>query len=239
MSKRTLTLALLGVCTVMMFQNCAPGLEQADFASEVLTAQSIDVEHEDRDHDPTPFREDKIEVNAKDLIYDRVLLVNHLTSIFGTRVTALDKDNVATDMRNFASPCSPYEQYNYKNAKNAIANSGFRTCTVTNSAASMKASLYAETSTSRQGVMEHLCRALSSDTTSRTFALRKIASDGKPAGNKANVLKAFRLFYRSAPLPPDSVLQSMQVMLGREDVDAAAWTPVLFTLCVSPGWQVL
>lgn len=239
MSKKVLALSLISVCTLMMFQNCAPGLEQAELPSIVTTKSVVDIGHEDRDHDPTPFREDKVEVSAKDLIYDRVLLMNHLTSVFGTRVDALDKDNVATDLRNFASPCSAYEQFNYKNSAGKIANSGFRTCGISNNAASMKASLYAETSTSRLGVMEHLCRALTADATSRTFALRKIASDGKPTGTKANVLKAFRLFYRSAPVPPDSLLQSMQVMLGRENVDAEAWTPVLFTLCVSPGWQVL
>lgn len=239
MSKRWLMNALLGVCTIMMFQNCAPGLQEAEFASEGIFAQSIDVDHKDRDHDPTPFREDKIEVNAKDLIYDRVLLINHLTAIFGTRVTALDKDQIRADMRNFASPCSAYEQFNYLNANKKVASAGFRNCTIGNSAAAMKASLYPETSTSRQGTMEHLCRALASDNTARAFALKKLASNGKPAATKENVLKAFRLFYRSAPLPPDSLLQSLQVMIGRQNAAPAAWTPVLFTLCVSPGWQVL
>lgn len=229
---------LVAAVTIATFQNCAPGMSQLDFGSQGLTSQTVDTDHKDRDHDPRPFREDKIEVSAKDLIADRVLLINQLMSIFGTRVGSLDKDKIAVDLRNFASPCSAHEQYNYlKDGK--IVNAGFRTCAISNSAASMRASVYAETSTVRQGLMEHLCRALTADPNARSFALKQVAANGKPAATKDNLLKAFRLFYRSAPRPPDSVLESLQVMIGSEEATPAQWTPVLFTLCVSPGWQVL
>lgn len=226
--------------SLVSFMNCSRGLQQAEFASEGPVVQSVDIDHKDRDHDPTAFRHEKIETAAKDLIYDRVLLISHLKSVFGTRVATMDKDRIETDMRTFASPCSAYEQFNdYDEATKKIVNGNFRTCAIGNSASSMKASPFAETSTSRQGTMEHLCRALTADTAARTFALKKLSSDGKPAATKENILKAFRLFYRSAPVPPDSLLQSLQVMVGQEQATSAQWTPVLFTLCVSPGWQVL
>lgn len=240
MSKKLVALLVGITATTMFFQNCGMSMQQDDFGSTGIDVVNTSAVHTDRDHDPQKFAADKIEVRAKDLIAGRSLLVKQLTGVFGERVAVLDKDKISRDARNFGGPCSMYEHYNYVTTTGVLASADPNAnCQSSNSASALRASLYPETSTIRQGTMEHLCRALTADKTARQVALKKLSADGKPKATKENVLKAFRMFYRSAPLPPDPVLESMQVMMPSENVTEEQWTPVLFTLCVSPGWQVL
>lgn len=237
--KLTWSIPLLVVSILLVFQNCAPTMSNTDLSS---TDGTVDLQstHQDRDHDTSGLTEpEKIESRSRDLVSDRVLILRQLQSVFGPTTVSLDQDKISTDLRTFGSPCSPYEAYRYARGTNFALGDATRACAFTSSAGGMNAPVLPEVNTIRQGIMQHYCQVLSSNAKSLAYALAQVKSGGAPEGSKENVLKAFRLFYRSAPQPSDTVLQSLQVLLPGATVTAEDWTPIFYTLCVSSGWQVL
>ncbi len=230
---------------ILTFQNCARNIESKEIQTEV---SAIEMAHVDRQHGLEIAEKAVVETRSEDLLSDRVLLIAQLSSVFGPGVPSLDEDGIQRDMTVFGSPCSLYENYLYetKDATGKVVHATAdisRPCAMNNSAAALKATVYPQASVVRQGVLQHLCLKLATTPATVKFALKQIDAQKTPEPTSANVLKAFRLFYRSAPEPPEALIGSLQVLMPgisedrpSEDMD---WSPVLHTICVSSGWQLL
>jgi|GEM_PF-1502797 len=248
-SVRTMLLVtFVSILLPLGFQNCAKA--PSEQSEEMVLALSLEAEHVDREHG-TPIAMEKtvVEARSEDLISDRVLLLNQLQYVFGPRVFSHDTDGIRTGMATFGSPCSLYEAFNYEvDAKDPVTQApikrviiadGLRACANQNSPSFLKATLYPKSSVIRQGVLSHLCLNVATDPLALTFALAKIQKIGVPDSTEENILKAFKLFYRHKPPPSEALIQSLLTMIPTSGVTQENWAPVLYTLCVSPGWQVL
>lgn len=226
----------------LAFQNCGKPPMNEEASSE-LAVLEIDSLHVDREHGTEESMEKpRVEATAEDLIADRVLVLNKLKFVFGPLVGNLsfDQDRIIDNKAEFGSPCSLYDGFNYELPDGRVSLSDLgRNCTMQSGGSALNARLLPSASTTRQGIMGHLCLALSADVRTRSHALQKIQTQGIPAGTPENVLKAFRLFYRFTPEPPVSLIQSLQVMMPESDISSESWAPVLYTLCISNAWQVL
>lgn len=240
-----LPIALAG-SLLIVFQNCAKSIESTEVPTEVDAITALHVDHEHGTVET--MQKTDVETRSDDLMSDRVLLMAQLTAVFGPATATADDDGIRTNLSVFGSPCSLYENYLWETKDSSgktiqTAGDPLRPCTANNSANALKATLYPQASVVRQGVLEHICLKLATTTTTLRFALAQIDSAHTPEPTAANVLKAFRLFYRNAPEPPESLIASLQVMMPgvtegnpTEDKD---WSPVFHTICVSSGWQLL
>lgn len=241
-------LILLVPGLLMIFQNCAPTLKSEEVERSIA---SLDTEHVDREHGTLEtLSKTVVETRAEDLLADRVLLLAQLTAVFGPSTALLDAqgDRIATNMTTFGSPCSLYENFFYeaKDSKGVMvqgAADANRGCAMSNTANALKATVYPQASVVRQAVLGHLCLKLATAPATLAFALKRIEPAGNPEPTADNVVKAFRLFYRNAPQPHDALVQSLQVMMPGDSAERARvatdWSPVLYTICISSGWQLL
>lgn len=222
------------------FQNCAESIS-LDQGENSLSSLTIDVqEHLDRDHWTEPLSKVKVESSAEDLIADRRLLVAILESIFGPSFKVLDANRLRMNAAELGNPCSIYEDYFILRASDSrrIRADASRTCRYQDSADFLSAPIIPKASVVRQRNIANVCHSLATNPTALNFAVAQIGA-GNPQPTSANVRKAFHLFYRNKPSPPETLIQSLQVMMPGQASVPADWSPVFYTICLSSGWQIL
>lgn len=252
-NSRRLRIALLlfvAAGTGVSFQNCG---QQFAIEDELASTAIDDIpgtiveDHEDRDpghEDPDTLTEKAyVEAESAPILPDRRLMDSILNDIFGPNYVNLEGGRIRSNAADFGMPCSLYEDYRIRRASdNALVSAGpLFACRASNTDDAVTAPISPSPGVKRQANLIQTCNALVSNATTRAYALQRIqGGTGVPSPTEENMLKAFRLFYRSKPDPHQALLQSLQIMMpGGTGVTAADWAPVLYTLCISPGWQLL
>lgn len=235
-----LSLSLFSI--TFAFQNC--GSPYREVASEEdLHIAAIESLHIDEDHGlEVPTEKLKIEVESSPLLADRVLVLNKLAAVFGNSIhtAAIDTDAIRARKGIFGSPCSPYENYLYKGSNGSLTpGDSRRACTVVDDGNNLGATVFPSPTVDRQGLIHQICLKATTTEATLNFALRQIDPASTPAPTYENVLKAFRLFYRFAPEPHAGLIESLQIMMPEQNITAAHWVPVFYTICASSHWQVL
>jgi hypothetical protein len=88
-------------------------------------------------------------------------------------------------------------------------------------------------------MLVQVCHDLTLDPAALANALAHLNAGTIPAATDENVLKAFRLFYRSQPAPRPAVLGALKGTLPAQVTQASDWSPLLYSLCTSSEWQIL
>lgn len=243
MSRFKLSFFTLGLISLILlaFQNCADSITWTEEGETEQTSLKIELqEHINRDHWTEPLQKVRVESTAEDLIADRRLLMAILENIFGPSFKTVDNNRIQTNGSELGNPCSVYEDFiviNPADSKRVRADAS-RTCLYQDSAEYLNAPIIPKASVIRQRNIANVCHSLSTNTTTRNFAVAQIGA-GNPQPTSANVRKAFHLFYRNKPSPPETLIQSLQVMMPGKGSVKADWAAVLYSVCISSGWQIL
>lgn len=174
------------------------------------------------------------------VLADRKYLTNLLVDIFGPN--AIKADTTRTDLRNqdHGSPCSIYVNHNvHDTAKGTIVEADRSERCSRASADHLSASVNPQATVTRAISLAHACSDLVTNNATLNHALSRIQASGIPAPTSANVLKAYRLFYRVGAEPHKGLLESLLVMLPPTDVTKDHWRVVLNTICSSGFWQAI
>ncbi|HRK07510.1 MAG TPA: hypothetical protein PLZ57_07045 [Pseudobdellovibrionaceae bacterium] len=230
--------ALLIFAVTFSYQNCAP--QKLDQASvyEVNTEESL---HRDRDHHVDEDKREKVSTTFEPLIADRLYVVSLLNDIFGA--AAISGEVLADIQENrtdFGSPCSIYENYRRPNGRGGLTTAipGF-TCSLRAPASSFGSRLTPNATVSRQALLAKTCANLLSNDTRLRNALAKISSEAVPTPNAANLQRAVMLFYRDKPVPPQSLIESLQITFDPAQPTLDDWRSTLYIVCASSHWQVM
>lgn len=240
MSKLRMALLTLALTFLVLFsfQNCAESISweegEENYSSFSLALQ----DHKDRDHWTEALAKVKVESTAEDLIADRRLLGAMLESIFGPSFLSLDQGRTQTNASEFGNPCSIYEDYWVRGAKGNERADARNTCAAQDSSRYFGAPVIPKPSVLRQRNIANVCHSLVTNNTTLNYAVAQIGS-GNPQPTSANVRKAFHLFYRNKPAPGEPLIQSLQIMMPGKGTLRKDWAPVLYTICISSGWQIL
>ena len=234
---RLFILGLIGALLVTPFQNCAKGgFESADLRSEMRA--SIQTPEDD----PIPPIKEKVQTVYEPILADRRYLTSLLTDIFGPTTLAADTTQTETAVQTYGSPCSYLVDHNQFNA---TTNTWTQVSATENCSRVSLDHLTAPTNpkatVTRQALLTHACSDLTTNNGTLNYALAKISNPGVPAPTQANILKAYRLFYRDKPDPHLALTESLLVMLptAAASVKADHWRTVIYTICASSFWQVL
>lgn len=235
---RPIAAALLLFAVTFSYQNCAPQkLDQASIY-DVVTEESL---HRDRDHHVDEDKRAKISTTYEPLIADRLYVVSLLNDIFGA--AAISGEVLADIQENrtdFGSPCSVYENYRRPNGRGGLTTAipGF-TCSLRAPASSFGSRLTPNATVSRQALLAKTCANLLSNDTRLRTALSRISSESVPTPSAANLQKAVMLFYRDKPVPPQSLIESLQITFDPAQPTLDDWRSTFYIICASSHWQVL
>lgn len=222
--------------TVTMFQNCAE-MGQFELASDIggsedMGSSSLDshLSHSGVTHiAPT---EEIADISYSPMVLDRLGVYNLFVDIFGTEAkNTTSVKSIASDNTVFGGACSFYRQP----ASNAdpLAN-------CSNSEASISVKPHVGVTLLRQGRLNQACFELTKESSKTlTYILKRIDSTAAvPEANNKNALSLFTLFYRTKPIPKQSLLDSIRLNVG-EVPTLAGWSRAVYGTCVSGYWQVL
>jgi len=237
MSKQFWQTTVFALAMTMTLTNCGKigesSTDQASFTS--LTTDPIKPIDPDK---PIITPVPKVQTAYQPILADRIYLTNLLKDIFGP--TAMNVDTTRTDLKfqDHGSPCSFYVNHNVKNtAGNFVEHSLMERCSRV-SPDLLTAPLNPKATVTRQALLTHACSDLVMNQTTFNVALSKIGT-GIPVGSEANVLKAYRLFYRSQPDPHKGLLESLMVMIPATGATGNDWRVVLNAICTSGYWQAI
>lgn len=221
------------------FQNCGEsGFQPSlDFASELESTS--DTTHIAHISDPSMVA--KQDTLFEPLLVDRFYLTSLLQDVFGPSALDASINTAATqlDVQSHGSPCSVYENHEIMVNGTVVEADAMLRC-ATASQDFLSAQVNPKATVTRQVQLVHSCSDLTTNATSLSFALKKIASGDLPAPNNDNLLKAYRLFYRDRSDANQSVLEALSQMLPQDgSLTKEDWASVLYTLCISPEWQIL
>lgn len=236
MYKRSAFYASVLVITLLAFQNCSEVFKANRSPSSELGNHG-NQNHRDRDND-NDLAKPIVEATARDLLQSRRLLTSTFNSVFGPGAVALGGGNIDSDRGTFGDPCSIYEEYLVEIDGVRRLEDRTKTCPKGNVANGLTATMYPNPTVVRQAKIRNLCLAAVSNANRLAFVLAKVAS-GIPQPTEQNILKAFGLFYRLRPSPQPALIDSLRAMTPGTITSKNEWAPIVFTICVSPGWQIL
>jgi hypothetical protein len=230
-------LALFGLLLMTQFQNCAPPSEMRA-ASEMKPVEGL--KQLDLEKDPVVVKPATQKTHYDPLLADRRYLISLFTDVFGPKAVNVDSTGTRFLTQEHGSPCSIYRTHNQYDAKTGkwVEADVVERCS-TNATAFLSAPLNPTPTVSRQALLTHACSDLTSNDTTLGYALKKISNDRVPASTSANVIKAYRLFYRDKKDPQASLTDSLLVMLPLDQPAKDDWRNVMFTICASGFWQIL
>jgi hypothetical protein len=239
MSKRIVSLTVyFSILSVLLTQtqNCAKVGDMASGQAEFKSLSPGPI----APVEPSPVIPGKtvVQTNYQPVLADRVYLTNLLKDIFGP--TAMSADSTRTDLKfqDHGSPCSFYRNHNIKKADGTYAEASVMDRCTRISPDLLTAPLMPKATVTRQALLTHACSDLVTNATTFAYALKKVGN-GVPAANEANILKAYRLFYRSHPEPHKGLVESLLVMLPPAGVTANDWRVVFNAICSSSYWQAI
>jgi len=158
----------------------------------------------------------------------------------------------------FGGPCNLHEPVRYKDGSGKVTLEGSVTKDCNATTLSYTPALPALTS-SREALMDKICARSVHSLPPVRYAIAQIDArnpittstyvsvDSDPASSAVSrnygLYKAFRLFYPTQPDPRSNspvLLESLRVMFANPAAPTInEWRNVLYTLCISPYWQVM
>lgn len=235
-TKLFFTALCCSLVTITMFQNCAE-MGQFELASDIggsedLGSSSADshLSHSGVTHvAPT---EKIADISYSPMVLDRYGVFNLLVDIFGAEAkNTTTVKAIATDNTVFGGACSFYRQP--ASNTDLLAN-------CTNSEASISVKPHVGVTLLRQGRLNQACFELTKESSKTlSYILKRIDSAAAiPAASDKNALSLFTLFYRTKPMPKQSLIDSIRLNIG-EVPTLAGWSRAIYGTCVSGYWQVL
>lgn len=241
--KARLVLALVSLGVMVNFQNCSVQEQsEQNVISSIGGASEIDQAHADMDHGAEIPTVKKPAVEVAVSILDRTMIYSVLTDTFGPSSMSIASVNILRSERDIlGGPCSMYENYKSKNAKNeVVADPYSENCSHSSAANRLGAPLHATANVLQQARINDACRAAVSNAAAFSYVSARIGGSATalPQNTSDNVLKLFRLFYRGKPEPDTSLVTSLRTLVG-SPVTADGWKAAILTTCVSSHWQAL
>lgn len=231
-----LSIGLLGVIATF-FLNCG----KAGFSSQA----SVKMDTEDftqlqTDDDPVITSKETIVTAYEPILADRHYIRSVFVSTFGPAADTVDQTRAYLNALDHGAPCSVYGDHLQPNASGVyVTADASETCSRTTLNRTV-AQINPKPTVSRQALLSKACSDLVTSDITLGVAIGKIDSTvAVPEASKANVLKAFRLFYRMRGAPHDGLLESLQVMAPSTGATKESWRQVINTVCASGLWQVL
>ncbi len=233
--KQKIAAVALSILLILMgFQNCA---QENAFQSAAIN--SLEMQSIEPDILPPPEEHKKTEVvtTYETILADRYYLKSLFEDVFGTTAGTKDSTRLFLNAMDFGSPCSVHESY-FKAGRalvNTMENCG------PSSTNRIAASLTPKTTVIRQALVTRACSDLTKDAVTLAFALKKIEpAGGAPKVTSANLLAAYRLFYRGKPDPHQGLIDSLAIIANSNGGPSLqSWGSTLFTVCASGHWQTL
>jgi hypothetical protein len=225
------------VAIVLLFQNCGQVASNPipESGTAVLNSSNVVV---GSDVTTTNTYVSKAQVNP--LVANRVLMTNIFTSIFGPAITPVAANNMGKNSTDFGSGFSVYDRVISANC--AKDRDAYVLC-ATGDSMNFNVESNISLNIRREAWRVRTCHTAINSSTALLFALRKISSGATltkpPSVTEENLNTAFRLFFRSKPLPDVQLLDSLAIVAAQEDNEKNKWQSVLLALCLSPHWQVL
>lgn len=220
--------------TALLFQNCSANFAAVDKQKQ-LSSLSIDI-----DELEVPVAVEKSETSFQPVLADRYYLKSLLESVFGPSASNVDTAKNLTDFQINGSPCNFYEDHSQsKDSRGAKVRAVAMEACALNSSNRLSSQTNPLPTVTRQAKIVRACSDLTTNATTSSFAFKKISSKSIPEATEANIKTAFELFYRNNSDPDQGVLDSLRMMLTADAPTADEWRTVLYTICISPQWQVL
>ncbi len=227
---------------LVYFQNCAPSLNKETILSSLDMASEIDQIHRDADHGTTIPSASKPALEQSKSLLDRQMLFALFVDIFGSEAPAkLSALRVLKSERAlFGGACSIYDNFNSVRAglkKDPEAED----CANLDTPSNLSAPLNPSGNVLHQAIINDICQQAVSNTVTYNYILSQLKEDltkPLPMNSSENALKLFRLFYRAKPNPENSLIESLQNLIGTPATDAG-WRLAISTTCVSSEWQAL
>lgn len=187
---------------------------------------------------PTP--KPTVKTPSKTVLVDRFYIVNLFKDVFGPKALLAQSIRVDVRPQDLGSACSVYSYYFKINPVNGapIENDPRERCSATSPDLTSPAVIPQATVTS-QVLIAHACSDMVNNATTMNYALSRIQASGVPAATEANILKAYRLFYKVGAEPHKGLTDSLLVMLPQTGVTADHWRVVINTICSSGFWQAI
>lgn len=186
---------------------------------------------------PTPKQ--TLKTQSMPILADRFYLVSLFKDVFGPTALATDTTNTYLRAQDHGSPCLVYAHHSKHNASGAlIENNPQDRCALTSTDLT-SAPINPQATVTRQVLIAHACSDLVNNGTTLNYALSRIQATGIPAATEANVLKAYKLFYKVGAEPHRGLTESLLVMLPQTGVTANHWRVVINTICSSGFWQAI
>lgn len=219
---------------VVLFQNCAGEAFvpiERSFSVELLS-QAL---QEGELHVPMPTKQ---ETNAELILVDRYYLKSLFEDVFGPQAGSVDTAKVFSDALTHGSPCSVYEDHRELKSNGTLSRADSMQACSMSSVNRTQARVNPNGTVSRQALIARACSDLVTNNTTLKYALAKIANVAVPEPTRENIKTAIELFYRNGPDPDEGLIESLQLMFSLP-AKIDDWRGVLYTVCVSPQWQVL
>jgi hypothetical protein len=233
----SLLFILIAMAMILQFQNC--GGFEANEIFENFSFEEINQIDEQEMHEIDPNLLTKTETQYEPLLFDRYMVHSILSDVFGPSLLSVDSARPYYVASEFGAPCSLYVDHNVYNesTKQWVQVDRMESCT-RNSSDFLHANLNSKATVTRQALLAKSCSDLTNNTTTMTYALNKISLGSLPVPTQQNLIKLYRLFYRSHPEPSQTLIDTLKVMFPSENVLIDHWKAALYTVCVSSQWQV-
>jgi hypothetical protein len=225
------------VTVVLLFQNCGQVASNSvpESGTAMLNSSNVVI---DSGVTTSGTYVSKAQVNP--LVANRVLMTNIFTSIFGPAITPVAASNMGKNSTDFGSGFSIYDRVISANC--AKDRDAYVLC-ATGDSMDFNVEPNISLNIRREAWRIRTCHSAINSNTALLFALKKISSVATltkpPSVSEENLNSAFRLFFRSKPLPDVQLLDSLAIVAAQEDNEKNKWQSVLLALCLSPHWQVL
>lgn len=219
-----------------LFQNCGSSFTPKSSTEASSKSATLEIPWTPPVHPETKPKE----FSQEPILADRYYIRSLFEDVFGSSAAITDSAKVFFDVANQGSPCAIYEDHQIKDIKlgKLISGDTMQTCSVS-SPSRIAAQVTPKATVSRASLLARSCSDLTSNKKTVEYALSKISTDLIPASSEGNIRLAFKLFYRNGLKPEQAVIDSLSLMLPTSNVSIEDWKTVLYTICVSPQWQVL
>jgi hypothetical protein len=222
----------------VFFTNCGRTGFQSDLSSMgKLETEVVTIEPEDQN--PAIETKNTITTSYEPLLADRRYIKSVFNDVFGPTSDSVDATRAHLNALEHGSPCSVYADHSAPNSSGVYARAdAMETCSRTTLSRTV-AVVNPKPTVSRQALLSKACSDLVSNDTTLAVAMKKISSEAVPASTRANVRKAFRLFYRMRNDPHEGLLDSLQVMVPATGATKENWRQVINAVCASGLWEVM
>lgn len=222
--QRALTVSICGALMAACFQNCSPLKVTEDLSSELGQLQSV---------------ETRTQTTYMPVLADRYYLRSLFESVFGPTTATVDSAKIFFNTQVNGSPCSIYENHAARGNDGVLRPvDPMQACSI-NAPARLVAQVNPRGTVSREALMARACSDLSNNNQTFAYALAQVSSEPLPQATDENIIQAFQLFYRIHPEPTPQLLTALKGVLQEGGLSIDNWKSLIYTICVSPHWQVL